>query len=324
MKRRNLIWLIITLILITVLVDTFLIVNNRNKQTTTDNLYNPVINPSDFSSNINNKYLSLTPGKKMVYEANTEDGLETIEVYVMNEKMNVLGVDTVVVWDRVWLDGELVEDTKDWYAQDKEGNVWYFGEESYEMLDGKIVSTAGSWKSGVDGAKPGIIMKKNPVIGDSYRQEYYKGEAEDMADIIALSQTVNTPYGNFKDCIQTYDYTPLDISSKEHKYYCSEVGGIVLEINLDGGERLELVGVDYNVEPTFSKSESNPERLTTEITEDEAKEIALQEVSGRVTGIEIERKYGKTVYVVQIDADIGPETDVVIDISTGEVLGVEI
>ncbi len=116
-----------------------------------------------------------------------------------------MGVNTIVVWDRVWLNDELIEDTKDWYAQDKYGNVWYFGEDSKEYEDGKVVSTEGSWEAGVDNAKPGIIMKANPVIGESYRQEYYKGEAEDMADVVALGVKVKVKYGSFSDCLQTRD-----------------------------------------------------------------------------------------------------------------------
>jgi len=110
----------------------------------TEEEYNPQINPADFTTNVDNKYFTLTPGRILVYEGETEDSTEHIEVYTTYETKIVLGVETVVVWDRVWLEGDLIEDTKDWYAQDREGNVWYFGEDSKELVDGKVVSHAGS------------------------------------------------------------------------------------------------------------------------------------------------------------------------------------
>lgn len=287
------------------------------------NTYDPKLNPEEFSSSVTNKYFTLIPGKKMVYEARTEEGTERIEVYVMDEKKIVMGIETIVVWDRVWLNNELIEDTKDWYAQDKEGNVWYFGEDTAEMIDGKIINHNGAWEAGVDGALPGIIMKANPFEGETYRQEYYKGIAEDMADVLSSDENVSVPFGKLKNCLKTYDYTPLDPSSREHKYYCPDAGGAVLEINLDGNERTELISVEYGAKPSDSKIKDIPETLDTEITEEKAKEIALSSIPGRVTDIGIERKYGKLAYVVEINADNGPETDVVIDINTGEILGIE-
>ncbi|HLC87233.1 MAG TPA: hypothetical protein VJH65_03100 [Candidatus Nanoarchaeia archaeon] len=186
----------------------------------------------------------------MVYESKTEDGKEHIEVYVTSEKKSLMGIETIIVWDRVWLNGDLIEDTKDYYAQDKEGNVWYFGEESKEILHGKIVSYKGSWEAGVDGAKPGIIMKAEQKVGETYKQEYYKGEAEDKADILALNESVSVPFGEFTNCVKTLDYTPLEPDVKEHKYYCPEAGGVVLEIDLNNNERVELLSLEYNTEPT--------------------------------------------------------------------------
>jgi len=317
MKKQNLTYLIIILVSVIVLINaSFFLYNKYSAE-----IYNPTINPSDFTSDVTNRYFSLIPEKKMVYEANTSDGIERNEVYVTSEKKLVQGVETSVVWDRVWLNGELIEDTKDWYAQDKEGNVWYFGEDSKEIINNIIVSTKGSWESGVDGAKPGIIMKANPKIGDSYRQEYYKGEAEDMGEVLSLNETLILKYGNFSDCIKTLDYTPLELDVKEHKYYCSAAGGVVLEVGLDSGERVEIISLDYNVQP--SPSPIINEALKAEITEAEAIEIALKRVPGKVTDVAIEKKFGKITYVVEIDADNGPETDVIIDMNTGEVLGIE-
>ncbi|MBU0533148.1 PepSY domain-containing protein [Candidatus Micrarchaeota archaeon] len=280
--------------------------------------YNPTIDPNDFISGVNNPYFTLTPGETFIYESETEDGLERIEVFTTNETRQVLGVTTIVVWDRVWLDGDLIEDTKDWYAQDSEGNVWYFGEETQELVAGQVVNTKGSWEAGVDGAKPGIIMKANPQINDSYRQEYYQGEAEDMADVLALGESVDVPFGSFTDCLKTSDWTPLDPGNVEHKYYCSEVGGVALEVVLEDNETVQLINITTG--SMMEIPEEIPEEyVPSEISEEEAKNIALSEVSGEVTDIEIEEKYGKMVYVVEING----ETDVAIDIETGEVLGVE-
>jgi hypothetical protein len=206
--------------------------------------HQPIIDPADFVRIVDNPYYTLKPGTTYVYTSETEDGTERNEVVVTDQTRVVVGVTTILVWDRVWLDKELIEETYDCYAQDKYGNVWYFGEDSKEYEDGKIVSTQGSWESGVDGAKPGVIMEAQPKVGDSYRQEYYKGQAEDMADVVVLGETVTVPYGTFKDCLKTRDWSKVEPSLNEFKYYSSEVGGVVLEVDVNTGERVELVDVN--------------------------------------------------------------------------------
>jgi uncharacterized membrane protein YkoI len=321
MEKMNKIYFIAVLVLALLLINASFFYFSSNKPGK-EETYNPTINPSDFTSNVDNKYFSLTPGKKMVYESVTQDGKERIEVYVTNEKKTVMGVETVVVWDRVWLNGELIEDTRDWYAQDKEGNVWYFGEDTAEIIDGKIINHDGAWEAGIDGAKPGIVMKANPVVGDSYRQEYYKGEAEDAAEVLSLGEKVETPYKTFNNCLKTYDYSYLDSSVQEYKYYCLEFGFVALEGNVEGGEMAELVSFDQNAQPT--PAEEITEQLETGITEAKAREIALEEVPGEITDVAVERKFGKVAYVIEIVADNGgAETDVIIDSETGEVLAVE-
>jgi len=214
--------------------------------TSTDGAYNPVIDPANFFAKIDNQYYSLIPGTTFVYRSDTEDGIERNEVIVTDETRIVLGVTTTVVWDRVWLDDELAEETYDWYAQDKDGNVWYFGEDSREYEHGEVVSTEGSWEAGIDGAKPGIIMEAHPTVGDSYKQEYYQGKAEDMADVVALGETVTVPFGAFQSCLKTRDWSQIDPTLNEYKYYSPEIGGVVLEVVVDSGERVELV--DYKQE----------------------------------------------------------------------------
>jgi hypothetical protein len=208
-----------------------------------DETYNPVINPADFVEQIDNQYLPMTPGTTFVYDGESEDGKEKIEVNVTHETKEILGVTCIVVRDRVWVNDELVEDTFDWFAQDKDGNVWYFGEDSKEYEGGKVVSTEGSWEAGVDGAKPGIIMKGNPQVGDAYRQEYYEDEAEDMAEVLSLNESVSVPYGSFENCLKTQEWTPLEPDVVENKYYAPGVG-VIKEVAVEGeSERVELVEV---------------------------------------------------------------------------------
>ncbi len=125
---------------------------------------------------------------------------------------------------REYVDGELIEDTDDWYAQDKEGNMWYFGEDSREIEDGEVVSTAGSWEAGVDGALPGLIMLANPIPGIWYRQEYYAGEAEDVGQVLSLYESVNVSYGSFTNCLQVAEWNLLEPGIVEHKFYATGVG----------------------------------------------------------------------------------------------------
>jgi len=292
-------------------------------------IYDPKIIPSDFIAEINNKFFALTPGTTLVYESQTDEGVERIEFTVTHEKRNVMGVDTIVVWDRVWLNDELIEDTKDWFAQDLEGNVWYFGEDSKDFVGGQLVSTKGSWEAGIDNAKPGIIMKASPQIGDSYRQEYYSGKAEDMGEVVALGETVSVPYGTFSDCIKTKDWNVLEPGVIEFKYYCPEIGGVVLETNPDVQEMVELIDVRTSFvteepaeEPT-EEVEEPTEKVKTELTMDEAMEIALKAVPGIVTDKQKSTYGSKTVYEFEIMAENGIETDVFIDIETGVVLAIE-
>lgn len=285
--------------------------------------YNPAISPSNFVGAIDNRYFSLAKGDRFVYEAETEDGTERIEVYVTNETKTVMGVPVTVVWDRVWLNGDLIEDTRDWYAQDKEGNVWYFGEDTRELALGQVLTTEGSFEAGVDGAKPGVAMPANPKPGQTYRQEYYLGHAEDMVEVLALGESVSTPSGNFTGCLKTRDWTPLEPGVEENKYYCPQVGFAVLEVGLEDGERAELVEFSRDAEPSPSAAvESEP--LKTTVTEEQARQIALGAVPGKVTDIGKENKLGAVRWVVEVKpADNGPETDVIIDVETGEVLATE-
>jgi hypothetical protein len=201
------------------------------------------VEPANFVAAIDNPYYPLTPGTMMIFEGATDEGSERVETYVTHDTKRILGIDCVVVKDRVLVDGELVEETLDWYAQDKGGNVWYLGEDSREYEDGALVGTKGSWEAGVDGASAGIIMPATPQVGDTYRQEYYAGEAEDMAKVLSLTESAAVPYGSFDNLLMTEEWTPLEPNLLEHKYYAAGVG-LVLEVTVQGGSgRVELVAI---------------------------------------------------------------------------------
>lgn len=210
--------------------------------------YNPQINPANFSTNITNKYFSLPVGLKSESKGETEDGVETIEITISGDTKMIMGVKTLIYRDKVWLDGELIEDTMDYLAQDKEGNVWYFGENVNNFENGKLKDHHGTWIAGEDGALPGIWMQANPIVGTEYRQEYYEGEAEDYAKVLSVTETVKVPAGTFTNCLKTLDVNPLGAAgTDEHKYYCPEVKGFALEVSVDSGERIELVKVTQPV-----------------------------------------------------------------------------
>ena len=182
--------------------------------------YNPHINPSDFTTTIDNEYFPMKPGTTFLYEGGTEHS----EMTVTRDTKKVMGVECVVVDHREWEGEKLIEKTYDWFAQDKEGTVWYFGEDTKEYENGKVVSTKGSWEAGVDGAKAGIIMQADPKVGQSYHQEYYPGEAMDMAKVLSLNASVTVPYGSFDHALDTKEWTPLQPVFFEKKYYVRGVG----------------------------------------------------------------------------------------------------
>jgi len=188
--------------------------------------YNPVINPADFVGAVTNPYFTLRPGQKFVFLNSA--GNERVEIAVTRDAKKIMGVTTTVVRATEYKNGVLKEDTRDWYAQDKAGNVWYFGEAVDNYVDGKVANHAGTWEAGVDGAKPGIIMLAKPKVGETYRQEFYKGKAEDMGTVVALDKKVTTPAGTFEGCLQIRDWSRIETAS-EYKYYCPKVAFLVQE-----------------------------------------------------------------------------------------------
>lgn len=213
--------------------------------TTVGPTYAPTIDPADFSTTIDNPYLPLVPGTRMIYEGTGADGLERTVTEVTRDTRTVMGVQTVVVHDTVTLDGEPIEDTYDWYAQDRDGNVWYFGEDT-RSFDGNTVDTAGSFEAGVAGALPGIVMEGRPAVGDRYRQEYAKGVAEDTGEVLSLTGTESVPLGGpQQNLLVTEDVNPLDPEAAiENKYYARGIGNILVVHVTGPAERVELVRIE--------------------------------------------------------------------------------
>jgi hypothetical protein len=203
--------------------------------------YEPDVDPANFGGPIDNPYMPLLPGSRWVYEGVSEDGLERIEVAVTDERRQVMGIDAVVVRDTVTLEGEVIEDTWDWFAQDREGNVWYLGEDTKEYESGQVTSTEGSWEAGVDGALAGIVMPASPEVGQAYRQEFYEGEAEDLAEVLSVDASETVDGQAYENLLVTEEWNPLDPDVVEEKSYAQGIG-VVLEVKTVGGEeRIELI-----------------------------------------------------------------------------------
>jgi hypothetical protein len=214
--------------------------SSRNPAALTEgSKYHPRIKSSEFVSKIDNPYYPLRPGTTYRYEGEEEGEKQINTVEVTKRKREILGVQTTVVLDQVFVHGELTESTYDWFAQDRDGNVWYFGEDTKEYENGKVSTTKGSWEAGVDGAQPGIIMLASPRVGDAYFEEYYKGEAEDNARITKIggSEKVKVPYGSFDELIITENRSPLEPKVVEQKFYARGVG-MIQEGLLSGGKEI--------------------------------------------------------------------------------------
>jgi len=211
------------------------------------------INPDDFVSDIDNPFFPLVPGTTFSYQGISDGTPSSNEFFVTFDTKLILGVTTTVVHDRAFEEGELVEDTFDWFAQDKFGNVIYFGEDSTEIDPdtGLPISKHGSWEAGVDGAEAGFIMKANPFVGDLYHQELAPGVAEDQAEVLSLTEFLCVPVGCFNNVLLTKEFSLLEPGIAEHKYYASGVGFIFGErVEGEGEEFTELVGIGVVPEPS--------------------------------------------------------------------------
>lgn len=205
-------------------------------------LYNPEIDPADFSTTVDNPYMPFVPGRTLVYEAQRTEGLERIEVSVLPDTVVIEGVECIAVQEYETLDGVLKEISVNWIAQHVSGDVWYFGEVSREYVDGFLDDLGGSWRAGKDGGKAGILMLAAPTPGQVYRQEYLMNVAEDAAEVVAKNSTVTIPYGTYHNCVKTEEISPLEPEDDVQKAYAPGVG-LVVEVDLTTGDRLELVEI---------------------------------------------------------------------------------
>ncbi len=204
------------------------------------------IDPNDFTNPQPNPYFPLEPGTVSILRG-SEDGARLLNRTTVTPWTKVIqGVTTTVVQDVLYSDGILEEKTTDWYAADNTGTVWYFGERTATYDDhGTVVSTEGSWQAGIDGASAGIIMPADPRPTDAYRQESYRGHAEDQAWIVARHQVVHVPYGDVTEVVRSYEWTRLEPGVVAVKFYGPGLG-IVREKDVSGGdELLELVRVEH-------------------------------------------------------------------------------
>jgi hypothetical protein len=200
------------------------------------------LDPEDFTTRIDNPYWPMAPGDKWVYKETDEGEQYDVEVTVTDRTKTIAnGVEARVIHDVVSQDGQPVEVTDDWYAQDKAGNVWYLGEDTAEYENGRVTSRAGSFEAGVDGAQAGIIMPAHPRDGMAYRQEYYRGEAEDRAEVLSTQEQVEVPFGHFEDALLTKDLVPTEPKVSEYKLYAKNVGPVLAVQTSGGGSREELI-----------------------------------------------------------------------------------
>ena len=200
------------------------------------------LDPSRFVRTIDNPYLPLKPGTTWEYAVTSSDGNERVVVTVLDETKVVDGVTATVVHDKVTHpDGSLIEDTYDWFAQDKAGTVWYLGEATKAYESGGKVSTKGSWEAGVAGARAGRMMLAHPKVGAKYQQEYDKGEAEDVGEVISIGESVSGPTGSYDGVVQTADTTPLEPGLVEQKWYAPGIGTVQEQDVKGGDEKVTLV-----------------------------------------------------------------------------------
>jgi hypothetical protein len=204
------------------------------------------LNPVEFTTEIDHSYWPMKPGTRWTYREVEPDGevKEVVVVVTTQTKKLANGVTARVVRDTVRVEGSIIEDTLDWYAQDAQGNLWYLGEDTAEFENGKITSRSGSFEAGVDGALPGIMIPADPAPGMRYRQEYYAGEAEDNGEVLSTAEMAQVPAGLYRGALLTKDTITIEPDVQEYKLYAKGVGPVLI-LGVSGGSgREELIRVD--------------------------------------------------------------------------------
>ncbi len=204
------------------------------------------LDPASFSTTIDNPYWPMVPGTRWTYRETDGNGDELVVTVVVTTETKLLanGITARVVRDTVTRNGEIIEDTFDWYAQDAEGAIWYLGEDTAEFEAGVIISTHGSFEAGVDGALPGIAVPAAPRAGMAYRQEYYAGEAEDNGEVLSTRLIADTPFGSFTKVLLTLDTITIEPGIAQLKFYAPGVGPVLILDAGGGAGREELISVD--------------------------------------------------------------------------------
>jgi hypothetical protein len=206
--------------------------------------YEPVLDPANFTTTIDNPYFTLPVGRTWVYQGVKDGQTQEDRVTVTNEtKVVAEGITARVVSDVARHNGTVLEKTSDWYAQDKQGNVWYLGEDTTAYLPNGKVDTSGSWEAGVHDAEPGLIMEANPQIPDAYRQEFLSGQAEDTAWIVDTNGSATVPDGTFKNVLTSLEATRIEPGAYDRKVYAPGIGMIREEALTAATEYAELVSV---------------------------------------------------------------------------------
>lgn len=207
--------------------------------------YAPKIDPANFVRSIDNRYQPFKPGTKFHFTGAKDGRPQTDDEVVLHRTLLIIGVRSTIVRDTVSERGHPIERTLDYYAQDKQGNVWYMGEDAYEKHNGRFVKASDSWRSGVGSGKPGIIMPAHPRPGDRYRQEYFPpGKALDKAHVLQLNGRLTVPLGTFKHLLVTSEFSPAEPQT-EKKYYAPGVGEIAERVVMGGHEEFKLVSVGH-------------------------------------------------------------------------------
>ena len=201
----------------------------------------PDVSGVTFVTGVDNVYLPLPAGATWSYVATTEEGEEDIAIAVLAEEKIVSDVSVVVVQDTATVDGAVTEDTRDWFAQDSDGNVWYVGEDTCEYEDGACANTEGSWEWGVDGALPGLVMPAEPTVdGQPYYQEFYEGHAEDVGEVVGVGVAI----GDYTDCLETHETSTLETDASEYKWFCAGLGLVHVDSEDEVEELVTFSGLE--------------------------------------------------------------------------------